>query len=63
MIAVGAGGFTGRGVSGSTQTNFNYLPEHATDFAFASLAEQRGFAGGALLLGSTCSWCGGASGS
>jgi len=51
MIGVGAGGPTGRGVKGSTQTNFNYLPEHATDFAFSSFAEQRGFAGGALLLG------------
>jgi rod shape determining protein RodA len=50
-ISVGAGGLTGRGVKGSTQTNYNYLPEHATDFAFASFAEQRGFAGGALLLG------------
>ena len=49
-ITVGSGQLTGRGVSGSTQTNFNYLPEHATDFAFASYAEQRGFAGGALLL-------------
>ncbi len=51
LIGVGAGGLTGRGVTGSTQTNFNYLPEHATDFAFSSYAEQRGFAGGALLLG------------
>jgi rod shape determining protein RodA len=50
-ITVGSGQLTGRGVSGSTQTNFDYLPEHATDFAFASFAEQRGFAGGALLLG------------
>ncbi len=50
-ISVGAGGLTGRGVSGSTQTNLDYLPEHATDFAFASFAEQRGFAGAALLLG------------
>ncbi len=50
-IGVGAGGLSGRGVSGSTQTNLNYLPEHATDFAFASFAEQRGFAGAALLLG------------
>jgi rod shape determining protein RodA len=49
--AVGAGGLTGRGVAGATQTNYDYLPEHATDFAFASLAEQRGFVGaGALLL-------------
>src|SRR5206468_2178217 len=33
-----------------TQTRLNYLPEHATDFAFASLAEQRGFSGVSLLL-------------
>jgi rod shape determining protein RodA len=50
-ITVGSGQLTGRGVTGATQTNFNYLPEHRTDFAFASFAEQRGFAGGALLLG------------
>lgn len=50
ITAVGAGGFSGRGVEGATQTNLNYLPEHATDFAFASLAEQRGFLGAAGLL-------------
>ncbi|HVM16614.1 MAG TPA: rod shape-determining protein RodA [Gaiellaceae bacterium] len=52
ITAVGAGGLRGRGVDGSTQTRFDYLPEHATDFVFASLAEQRGFvgAGGLLLL-------------
>jgi len=49
--AVGAGGATGRGVNGATQTKLNYLPEHATDFAFASYAEQRGFVGAAILLG------------
>jgi rod shape determining protein RodA len=48
--AVGAGGVKGRGVKGATQTNLNYLPEHATDFVFASLAEQRGFFGAGLLL-------------
>jgi rod shape determining protein RodA len=50
-VAVGAGGLSGRGVEDSTQTNLDYLPEHATDFAFASLAEQRGFVGALLLLG------------
>jgi rod shape determining protein RodA len=50
ITAVGAGGPTGRGVEGATQTNYNYLPEHATDFAFASLAEQRGFLGATILL-------------
>jgi rod shape determining protein RodA len=49
--AVGAGGFDGRGVEGATQTKLNYLPEHATDFVFASYAEQRGFVGAAFLLG------------
>jgi cell division protein FtsW (lipid II flippase) len=50
ITAVGAGGFSGRGVDGATQTRLDYLPEHATDFAFASLSEQRGFAGVSVLL-------------
>ena len=32
------------------QTRLDYLPEHATDFVFASLAEQRGFLGASILL-------------
>jgi rod shape determining protein RodA len=48
--AVGAGQWKGRGVAGATQTNLNFLPEHATDFAFASLAEERGFLGVSVLL-------------
>lgn len=51
ITAVGSGGLNGRGVDGATQTRLDYLPEHATDFVFASLAEQRGFFGAALLLG------------
>jgi rod shape determining protein RodA len=50
MTAVGAGGLSGRGVTGATQTKLNYLPFHETDFAFASLAEQRGFVGASVLL-------------
>ena len=50
ILAVGSGELDGRGVTGATQTNFDYLPEHETDFVFASLAEQRGFFGGAFLL-------------
>jgi rod shape determining protein RodA len=50
ITAVGAGGLRGRGVIGATQTRLNYLPEHATDFAFASLAEERGFFGVSILL-------------
>jgi rod shape determining protein RodA len=51
ILAVGSGGLRGRGVENATQTNLDYLPEHATDFVFASLAEQRGFMGASLLLG------------
>jgi rod shape determining protein RodA len=50
ITAVGSGGLTGRGVVEASQTKLDYLPEHATDFAFASLAEQRGFVGCAILL-------------
>ena len=50
ITAVGSGGLTGRGVVDASQTKLDYLPEHATDFAFASLAEQRGFVGCAILL-------------
>jgi len=49
-IAVGSGGVRGRGVAGATQTALDYLPAHATDFAFASVAEQRGFVGASVLL-------------
>ena len=37
-------------MEGATQTRLDYLPEHATDFVFASFAEQRGFVGAAILL-------------
>ena len=50
ITAVGSGGFDGRGVANATQTKFNYLPEHSTDFIFSSLAEQRGFVGASILL-------------
>jgi rod shape determining protein RodA len=50
ITAVGSGGLDGRGVDSATQTRLDYLPEHATDFVFASFAEQRGFVGAAILL-------------
>ncbi len=50
ITAVGAGGLRGRGILGATQTRLNYLPEHSTDFAFASLAEEHGFFGATILL-------------
>jgi rod shape determining protein RodA len=50
ITAVGSGGLTGRGLNQASQTRLDFLPEHATDFAFASLAEQRGFVGCTILL-------------
>ncbi|HZT90778.1 MAG TPA: rod shape-determining protein RodA [Gaiellaceae bacterium] len=50
ITAVGSGGLRGRGVRGATQTTLDYLPAHSTDFAFASLAEERGFFGASILL-------------
>ena len=50
IIGVGSGGLDGGGVANATQTRFNYLPEHSTDFIFSSLAEQRGFLGATILL-------------
>ena len=50
-IAIGSGGMVGKGTEGATQTNGAFLPENHTDFVFASLGEQRGFIGGALLIG------------
>ena len=50
VTAVGSGGLDGRGVANATQTKFNYLPEHSTDFVFSSLSEQRGFLGASILL-------------
>ncbi len=48
-IAIGSGGLTGRG-EGVSQTAGSFLPEHHTDFVFAVVAENRGFAGSAVAL-------------
>jgi rod shape determining protein RodA len=48
-IAIGSGEKTGRG-DRATQTKFNFLPEHHTDFVFAVVGERWGFAGAALVL-------------
>jgi rod shape determining protein RodA len=50
LTALGSGEKTGRGVAGATQTSLNFLPEHHTDFIFASIGETYGFAGCALVL-------------
>jgi len=49
-IAIGAGQKTGRGVKDSTQTRFDFLPEHHTDFIFAVVGERFGFVGAAFVL-------------
>ncbi|PZR59647.1 MAG: rod shape-determining protein RodA [Candidatus Meridianibacter frigidus] len=50
-IAVGNGGWFGRGLHQGTQTQLNFVPEHSTDFIFTVLGEELGFAGALLLLG------------
>lgn len=50
MIAVGSGRFTGRGLGSGIQTQLSFLPERHSDFIFASIAEELGFVGAALLL-------------
>lgn len=50
MIAVGSGQWFGRGLGRGTQSHLRFLPEHHTDFIFATLIEEFGFVGGALLL-------------
>lgn len=49
-IALGSGGWTGRGFMQGTQSRLNFLPEKHTDFIFTTLAEEFGFIGGFSLL-------------
>ncbi|EAP77177.1 MULTISPECIES: rod shape-determining protein RodA [Roseovarius] len=49
-IALGSGGWTGRGFMQGTQSQLNFLPEKHTDFIFTTLAEELGFLGAASLL-------------
>ncbi len=50
MIAVGSGGFYGKGWLNSTQAHLEYLPESHTDFVFAVFAEEFGLIGSLLLV-------------
>ncbi|WP_238367579.1 rod shape-determining protein RodA [Mesobacterium pallidum] len=50
-IALGSGGWTGRGFMQGTQSRLNFLPEKHTDFIFTTLAEEFGFVGAVSLLG------------
>lgn len=49
-IALGSGGWTGKGFMQGTQARLNFLPEKHTDFIFTTLAEEFGFIGGLSLL-------------
>ena len=50
QIALGSGGWTGRGFMEGTQSRLNFLPEKHTDFIFTTLAEEFGFVGASSLL-------------
>jgi len=50
VIAVGSGGWFGRGLSSGSQSQLNFLPSQHTDFIFAVLAEKLGFVGAALAI-------------
>ncbi len=49
-IAIGSGGFSGKGFNEGSQSHLNYLPEPHTDFVFATMAEEWGFLGGLFVL-------------
>ncbi|MDB5469116.1 MAG: rod shape-determining protein RodA [Caulobacter sp.] len=49
-IALGSGGFLGKGLGLGSQSQLDYLPEKHTDFIFAALSEQLGFLGSAAVL-------------
>jgi len=49
-IAIGSGGFWGKGYLGGTQTKFNFVPEQSTDFIFCTVGEEWGFVGSTLVL-------------
>jgi len=45
MIAIGSGGFIGKGFLQGTQTKLNFVPEQSTDFIFCTVGEEWGFMG------------------
>ena len=50
MVAVGSGGWWGKGVGHGSQSQLNFLPEKHTDFIFAVISEELGLVGGGLIL-------------
>lgn len=49
-IAIGSGGFWGKGYLGGTQTKFDFVPEQSTDFIFCTIGEEFGFIGVAGII-------------
>lgn len=49
-IAIGSGGFFGKGFLKGTQTKFNFVPEQSTDFIFCTIGEEWGFVGTSLVI-------------
>ncbi len=49
-IAIGSGGMWGKGFLNGSQSHLDYLPEGHTDFVFATMVEEWGLVGGALLI-------------
>jgi len=50
-IAIGSGGFFGKGFLKGTQTKFNFVPEQSTDFIFCTVGEEWGFVGSMVVVG------------
>ncbi len=50
LIAIGSGGFTGKGFLQGTQTKYNFVPEQSTDFIFCTVGEEWGFLGSMFIL-------------
>ncbi len=53
-IAIGSGGFFGKGFLEGTQTKFNFVPEQSTDFIFCTVGEELGFLGSMAVLALFC---------
>jgi rod shape determining protein RodA len=50
MIAIGSGGFSGKGYLQGTQTKYNFVPEQSTDFIFCTIGEEWGFIGSSIVV-------------
>ena len=50
-IAIGSGGFFGKGFLQGTQTKYDFVPEQSTDFIFCTVGEEWGFLGTSLVIG------------